>query len=117
MQSLLRQLLTLVVVVAMLPGVQVLVETVDHLLHDGHLPHSEQHEVDQQTEAHQGVDDEHGCTPIQHRCGCHASAPAILTGLALCLPPRSTSVEVRPSWSEDTPTTRANAPPTRPPIA
>jgi len=100
-----------------LPGLPELVESIEHLVHDGHLPHSEQHAVDQHAESHQGLDEEHGCTPIAHRCGCHVSAPAILASGDTEVSPPFAPDGRRPTWVEDEPTNWANAPPTRPPIA
>lgn len=58
------------------PGSDEIVETVAHLLHDGHLPHSEAHDRAAATEDC-GGSDEHGCTPLAHHCHCCASLAAV----------------------------------------
>ena len=61
------------------PGSEELVETAVHLFHDGHLPHSEQHEEVAATEDC-GDSDEHGCTALAHHCKCCASVSAVPPG-------------------------------------
>lgn len=63
-------------VVGLFPGSDEVVETIAHLVHDGHLPHSEQHD---QVAATEDCDDsdEHGCTPLAHHCKCCASVSAV----------------------------------------
>jgi hypothetical protein len=72
----LRVLLCGLMIFNLFPGSEVLVETVAHLVHDGHLPHSDQHD---QVAGSEDCDDsdEHGCTPLSHHCGCCASLAAI----------------------------------------
>jgi len=117
LRLLLRKLLTMLLVVSLLPGVPELVENVEHLLHDGHLPHSEQHERAKYAENHDGLDEEHGCTPMSHLCGCHASVPGILPESALVIRRPLLATPGRPFAPERIPTSRSNAPPTPPPIA
>jgi len=117
LRSLLRRLIAITVAVLMLPGLTEILESVEHLVHDGHLPHSEQHEVELASEDHDAtLGDEHGCTPISHQCGCHVSAPAILAAATALHPRAPMPVVRRPMFDEQTPLTRANAPPTPPPI-
>lgn len=114
---LLHKLLALLLVVSLLPGLPELLESVEHLLHDGHMPHSEQHESEQLAESHgTHADQEHGCTPMAHHCGCHISMAGILPGAAALQVQRL--LELQPSLLsfEPRPQSRANAPPTRPPI-
>jgi len=118
LRLLLRKLMTLLLAATLLPGLSEIAETIEHMLHDGHMPHSAQHEQEQITEDHHdGLDDEHGCTPMAHHCGCHASMLGILAdgSLAIRRPPHT--ADGRPFGSESTPLSRANAPPTPPPIA
>lgn len=63
-------------VFTLLPGGEEAIETVGHLLHDGHLPHSEVHE---QIAAFEDCEDtdEHGCTALSHHCDCCASLAAL----------------------------------------
>lgn len=61
------------------PGSEELVETAVHLFHDGHLPHSEQHDQVAATEDC-GDSDEHGCTALAHHCKCCASVSAVPPG-------------------------------------
>lgn len=118
LKAALRKLLALALALSLLPGLVELAESAEHLLLDGHLPHSEQHELVEATEAHDhGPGDEHGCTPMSHSCGCHMSSPAVV-GDAASIAYRPTYItERRPIAAVQTLTSRANAPPTRPPIA
>lgn len=106
----------MVVVLCMLPGLPGLLETLEHLVHDGHLPHSAQHEQVAHAEApHQ--DEEHGCTSLAHRCGCHASMPAVLPDDdapedCAVAPALGVQVAARARQRQH----RATAPPWRPPI-
>lgn len=118
MRRLLRQLLTLLLALSLVPGLGEFVESVEHLLHDGHLPHSEQHELAGVEESHLAeAAPEHGCTPMSHNCGCHVSTPATLPTVAM--PERVDRLVVAPfhPQGDDALVSRANAPPTRPPIA
>lgn len=72
LRRVLRALLVGLVVLGLFPGTSELVETVEHLLHDGHAPHSAAHEQVARTEARHGSA-EHGCSPLAHHCQCHAS--------------------------------------------
>lgn len=122
LRQILRQLLALVLMLSLLPGLVELVENVEHLLHDGHLAHGAQHDQERSADKHadghdQGLDDEHGCTPMAHHCGCHSSAPAMLADAAPDLDRAVVHEERRLSGADQTPISRANAPPTRPPIA
>jgi hypothetical protein len=118
LRHLLRQLLTLVLVLSLVPGLGELVESVEHVLHDGHLPHSVQHDLAAAEESHPAaVDTEHGCTPLSHNCGCHISTPATLPTVAVPVRiDRLLAARFHPRGAE-TLRSRANAPPTPPPIA
>lgn len=116
LRLLLRRLITMLVVVSLLPGLSEVLETVEHLIHDGHMPHSEQHEQTQLSEGHT-VDVEHGCTTMAHQCACHTSMPAILADATPEPARRVVALTRRPLAAEETPLSRANAPPTPPPIA
>lgn len=112
-----RKLLLLVMAISLLPGWVEIAENVEHLLHDGHLAHSEEHEDGAHAEADHPTTDEHGCTPMAHQCGCCRSMPAVVDGPqpppAVMLAVTSVGLhEPERSWSS-----RALAPPTRPPIA
>jgi len=72
----LKLMLCAMLVFGLFPGSDELVETVVHLVHDGHLPHSEQHDLQSTTEDC-GDSDEHGCTPLAHHCQCCFSVSAI----------------------------------------
>ncbi len=113
----LRNLLTMLLVLCLMPGLTELIETVEHLVHDGHLPHSEQHDQGQHAERHDSLEEEHGCTAMAHQCGCHMSAPAILTDANPRNEPGWADVaETRPVAVAQVMVSWANAPPTRPPI-
>ncbi len=117
----LRRLITLLMVLLMLPGWGELIEAAEHLVHDGHLPHTEAHEhaAADEEHAHEAGDEDcaHGCSSMIHACGCHVSMPGVLAEASpeLSAPPvhpehRSSAPERR--WS-----TRSHAPPTPPPLA
>lgn len=55
-------------VLAMTPGSGEIMENVAHLLAQGHLAH-----VEADGDRHEPTGPEHGCTPVFHFCGCHAS--------------------------------------------
>lgn len=71
-----KMLLCALLVFGMFPGSDELVETVVHLAHDGHMPHSEAHDLVAATEGC-GDSDEHGCTPLAHHCQCCVSLSAV----------------------------------------
>ena len=110
-------MLAIAMMVSLMPGVIELIESVEHLLHDGHLPHSAQHDLVEASEAHDLGHEEHGCTPMTHSCGCHFSSPAVLAEDTALTMQRSSTPEGRPLAAEHTLASRANAPPTPPPIA
>ncbi|MCP3960121.1 MAG: hypothetical protein GY719_19930 [bacterium] len=58
----------LVLCLAMMPGAIELVENAAHLVNEGHLAHAAG-----DGDRHEPAGPEHGCTPIFHFCGCHAS--------------------------------------------
>ncbi len=58
----------LVLALAMTPGVVEIMENAAHLFTEGHLAH-----VAADGDQHEPAGPEHGCTPIFHSCGCHAS--------------------------------------------
>jgi len=104
-------------VLLLLPGWAELLENLEHLVHDGHMAHGDLHEQIGADEEHAATDTEHGCTPVSHVCGCHTSSPIMLSAVTP-VPTRSLSYALtRPPTSDDRPISRANAPPTRPPIA
>ena len=118
LRRLLRQLLVLVLAISVVPGLGELAEVAEHLVHDGHLPHSSEHDDSAVADDHHDVDTtEHGCTPISHRCVCHASSPAILVSHALPEKLDEVSIVAFHPWEVERLTSRANAPPTRPPIS
>ena len=111
-----RRLLVALLALSILPGWTELLENLEHLLHDGHLAHSVQHDDVAVDEGHEGAD-EHGCTPMAHQCGCHASMQAVLTAGDDDQTRRHSVEEARGFTTEWSPLTRAIPPPTRPPIA
>jgi hypothetical protein len=113
----LRAVVCAVLVLGLLPGAEEAVETVAHLVHDGHLPHSAAHAEVADTEDC-GAADEHGCTPLDHHCGCCASAPALPpTGAPLDAPPWTPAPPTLRSAAERAPPVRGQEPGLRPPIA
>jgi len=113
-----KKLLLILLAVSLFPGLGELVENLEHLFHDGHLPHSETHETDKHTENHdQESETEHGCTPMSHQCSCHVSVPAVLAHNIPAVLGRRLTFEKRVLASVRVPDSHANAPPTPPPIA
>lgn len=68
MREVATRFLVLVLISAMTPGALELSENLFHLAWQGHAAHESADGDD-----HGPVDDEHGCTPSQHFCGCHSS--------------------------------------------
>lgn len=112
-----RQILTLVLIVSLMPGLGEILENVEHLLHDGHLAHATSHERDEHTAGHDTLIAEHGCTPVSHICPCHISVPAILPRELMLVQVAGFQVQTRAIVTEQYPVTRANAPPVPPPLA
>lgn len=110
------RLLVLLTAVSILPGWPELLENLEHLLHDGHLAHSAQH--DEAAEGTHAEIDEHGCTPMQHLCACHVSMQALLSEPGVPAPPVGQLFdENHSSLKHGDPTSLAIPPPKRPPIA
>lgn len=117
MTRVLRLLATLLVCISMLPGWVEIVENIEHLVHDGHLAHLGDHAGDEEVAHHDALEAEHGCTPTNHTCGCHASVPILLSD-AFSLPSRSGRVvNAQPPTLRVVLLHRANAPPVPPPLA
>lgn len=116
-RPILRRLLALLLALALLPGWAELVENVEHLLHDGHLAHSEVHELAQASEDAHETTDEHGCTPVSHHCGCHMSVPGVLADSDLTIGAPPMSMDRLALALEGRLLERAQAPPTPPPNA
>jgi len=117
LQNSFRRILSLLLILTMLPGWGELIETAEHLLHDGHLPHSTAHEESADSEHHNVATTEHGCTPTSHQCECHVSIPILPNDP----PPELKRVVVVSElvWSphERTLRSRSEAPPRPTPIA
>ena len=119
-----RRLLLLVAVLGLMPGFDAAMEALVELADHGHAAHSVPGEPDPLAE-------EHGCTPVEHHCPCHAAEPVLLgragqlaarppEGLALHLdprPPRRAPARRAPLGPDARRLTRATAPPTPPPNA
>ena len=111
-----KLLLCAFLVFGLLPGSEEVVETIAHLAHDGHLPHSDTHDEVAATEDC-GDADEHGCTPLAHHCKCCPSISAeparAMTPEALVL---SACSEQGLANNDRGPPTAGVKPPLRPPI-
>jgi len=114
----LRRLLSLYLMVSLLPGLHEVAEALEHVVHDGHLPHSAEHEELADQEVHEADQDtEHGCTPISHQCECHSSVVVLLGNSDFDLGQQPYGDVVRHPHVARLHRATANAPPTRPPIA
>lgn len=112
----LRVLVTAAVVSGLLPGTHALLESIEHLLHDGHLPSGAALAVDAGRE-HDGPDAEHGCTPLAHQWGCHVSLTGVLPdGPAIPEPADAARSMVRLVGVDQHFRSRSLDPPHRPPI-
>ena len=115
---LLRQLVTFVLVLSLMPGWMELLENLEHLAHDGHLAHLMDHGEDEDVASHDALEAEHGCTPISHNCGCHSSIPVLVPDDPLRFAAAAVVVmRERPQGLEERLVNRANAPPIPPPRA
>lgn len=72
------KLWALILVLALMPGAFELVENVAHLLGAGHLAHAAVEGAH-----HEPTGPEHGCTPVFHVCGCHASVAFLVASQRL----------------------------------
>lgn len=114
----LKWLLCAMLIVGLVPGSEEVVESVSHLVHDGHLPHSKTHDEVAVSEDCGGESDEHGCTPMAHHCRCCASVAALPPRLRFVPVPLFTvRSEPRVVTSERRPPIPALEPFFRPPIA
>lgn len=94
-----QKLLAIVLMFALLPMATEVLEAGVHFLHHGDFVHSADHAAP--------TDDEHGCTPLFHICGCHGTA-ATGPASATLLPDRAThavhsAVPSRHGRSQDPP--------------
>jgi hypothetical protein len=113
----LRQLLMFVLVLSLSPVMPELIENIEHIVHDGHLAHFAHHD-EGEDEVHAAIEAEHGCTPMNHNCGCHVSVPIILTDTPVVDPPQLSYLPTTLNAARSSgPLTRANAPPVPPPTA
>ncbi len=106
---------------ALLPGWGELLENVEHLVRDGHPAHAvaaDAHDEDAGHAGHDALEAEHGCTPMTHLCGCHASVPVVFPEAVQVPWPRRVVVQERRPWAfEASMVQRALAPPVPPPLA
>lgn len=118
MRRCLRQALLLLLCASLLPGWGELWENIEHLVLDGHLAHGSIHEGEDDHAAHRALGAEHGCTPISHTCGCHASVPVLIPG-GMDFPHLNRIARERAKYraENDTIAHRAQAPPVPPPRA
>ena len=105
-----------ILLLSMAPGLPEVIEYVEHMIFDGHPPHSEVHEAHASVEKHDHDEDtpEHGCNPLKHNCSCHAPSPAIASAATLLAPDGEGSLH----YSQSTPPpSRTIPPPYQPPIS
>lgn len=61
---------SIIILIALItPGAAEVAENVWHFLSQGHEAHAAEFGAD-----HRETDDEHGCTPLGHLCGCHQAS-------------------------------------------
>jgi hypothetical protein len=117
-RRILRQILLLFLCVSLTPGWGEVLENLEHLVRDGHPAHVASHEGDEDHAAHEALEAEHGCTPVSHICGCHASVPVLVPdGIGLPQPRLIVCQRVKPWGIDETIAYRAQAPPVPPPRA
>lgn len=72
----------LILALALMPGTAEILESAVHLVTEGHLAHAAP-----DGDHHEPAGPEHGCTPVFHFCGCHASlsflGPQIIPAVTL----------------------------------
>jgi hypothetical protein len=115
-----KLLLCALTVFGVMPGATEIVETVAHLVHDGHLPHGDAHEAGLSAEAHAPCgDEEHDCSTLFHTCHCCHTQSVVPTSpqRAPQVLPDTATARVRWPTSDDVGPERANAPPVPPPNA
>jgi len=117
-----RHLMTWLLCISLMPGWAEVLENIEHLVHDGHLAHTEDHAAHdghdhEDVAAHEALEAEHGCTPMSHSCGCHVSVPVILADGLTFDPSRKPVEDIRLPEFLTRMVHRANAPPVRPPIS
>lgn len=111
-----RWLLCAMLVFGLVPGGDEVVETLVHLVHDGHLPHSAAHEEAAASEDCQQTD-EHGCTSLAHHCKCCSSMAALPGRGPEFVLTTWRAIDVRhDAWSDRGPPHSGTAPPLPPPI-
>lgn len=106
----LRFVIILAVIQGLSPALRESVEMVVHLATSGHLAHFEPGETDLGD-----VDDEHGCAPTAHHCGCCASQrvlPVVSAGLEV----REFTQALTTPRREAVPSLGVTSAPFRPPI-
>lgn len=109
--------LALLLAILLFPGWVELAENALHLVHDGHLAHSVQHDPEAMADHPLGNHEEVPCTPTDHHCQCCPSIPSVS-------PPEMVALQAVPAELDDVVligydgrlVTRAIPPPVRPPI-
>lgn len=122
---LLRTLVVFAAMVGIVPGAEEILEQVAELAQHGHPAHSVPEDLNHSVE--------HGCTPVQHACPCHESAPTTGTTASVTLTATAEWLTLmiegpaelrspdelrrRMNRADLDPSSRATAPPTPPPNA
>ena len=108
----LRRLLIVLLVLQLAPGLGELIESAWHLAEHGDFVHSVEGE-------HQGGEreDEHGCSPLMHLCGCHASAATTPATTIRITRPAAPAPTLAPAFLDGRSGRDAEPPPHRPPIS
>jgi hypothetical protein len=98
MSPLTSKLCALFLALALVPGAVEILESAVHLVREGHLAHAAP-----DGDHHDPGGPEHGCTPISHLCGCHAS-------LSFVHPKSSPRIVLRASLFREAPAPVAEPP-------
>lgn len=111
-----RWLVCSLLIFGLVPGGDEVVETLVHLFHDAHLPHSAAHDEVAASEDCQQCK-ERGCTCLAHHCRCCTSLATLpARGPEFVLTDWHEIVSRHSAWSDRGAAHSGSAPPLRPPI-
>lgn len=73
----LRAIVSALLALSLMPGVDAAVASFVHLVHDGHFLHTDAHDAVAASEECPSDCSEDGCTPLAHHCSCCATVFAL----------------------------------------